>query len=548
MLQTVRNAEIFSCLSRRELSREGGPFRLQAMRLVRCFVLSVVLFAIAAVVDLARCDPATASENRVALLVGNSNYKNAPRLSTPVNDAEDIATALSSLGFDVILRKNTSIEDLRLALLTFSEKSAKADISIVYFAGYSVSAGLDGYLIPVDAELTAASSFRSEAIPLRVAMLGVARARSIGLLILDSLRGNPFAAKLESQQDNGELDAPSGRIDAFRNVLVFFATEPSKMAEESGGRNSPLAAALLKYLPAPDLEISFLFRNVRDEVRKSTAQKQTPYMYGQLSSEMIFLNAAPVAKQSLLAVPPADPSAVQPCDELAAAPEDTKRGSAVKGVKLENIKTGDALAACSDAAKKFPGVDRFHYQLGRAQFAAKDYPSALASYKRAFELGNTQALYALGAMYDYGTGVDRDSSRARFYYEIAAEMKYSPAIVSLGIQLERGVGAPKDLTKAYSFYQRAADLGDSRAINKMGVFAEKGLGVEKNAKQARGLYERSAAMGDDEAMVNLARCYANGIGGRKDVGEARLWLEKAALAGSTEAKQILASLEKAQRK
>ena len=232
---------------------------------------------------------------------------------------------------------------------------------------------------------------------------------------------------------------------------------------------------------------------------------------------------------------------------LAAAPEDLKRGLGVRGVKLEEIKSADAVRACSEATRQFPGVDRFHYQLGRSLFAAQDYPSALASYKKAFELGNTRALYALGAMYDNGNGVDKDPARARFYYEIAAEMKFAPAILSLGLQQERGLGVAKDIGKAYALYQRAADLGDARAMNRMGELTEKGQGAAPNARQARTLYEKSAAMGDQDAMVNLARCYANGIGGRKDIAEARRLLEKAAQAGRRK-QSILASVGSAKRK
>jgi tetratricopeptide (TPR) repeat protein len=503
--------------------------------------LRSLAFAIAAVLPLAFGGAATASENRVALVIGNSSYQNAPRLATPVNDAEDIATALGGLGFDVILRRDATGDELRQAFHDFSGKFAKADIAIVYFAGYSVNSGIEGFLIPVDARLATSSAFRTEAIPLRAATLQVAGARQLGLVILDALRKNPFPAKLE-RQDNRDVDVPSsGTSDASRNVLVFFASDPTKTSEEGQGRNSPLAAALLKYLPEPDLEISFLFRNVRDDVRGSTRQKQTPYMYGQLSRDKIFLNAV---KQAALQPPPADPSAAQPCDQLASAPEDSKRSLGVKGVKLEDIKPAAAVSACSEAVRQFPGVDRFHYQLGRSLYAAQDYPSALASYKKAFELGNTRALYALGAMYDNGEGVDKDPARARFYYEIAAEMKFAPAILSLGLQQERGLGVARDVAKAYALYQRAADLGDARAMSRMGELTEKGLGVAPDAKKARALYEKSAALGDTEAMVNLARCSANGIGGRKDVPQARRLLEKAAQAGSKEAKAILASVAK----
>ncbi|HKS18069.1 MAG TPA: caspase family protein [Bradyrhizobium sp.] len=490
---------------------------------------------------------AEAAENRIALLIGNSNYKHAPRLATPINDAEDIAATLSGLGFDTVLKRDAGAEELRQALADFAEKSAKADIAIVYFAGYSVNAGVDGYLIPVEAQLATSAAFRTEAIPLRAVTFGVARARSLGLVILDALRGNPFPAKLERQESqHREPNAAAGSAEGFRNVLVFFAAEPSRTSEEGSGRNSPMAAALTKYLAEPDLEISFLFRNVRDDVRQTTRQKQTPYMYGQLSRDKIFLNAV---KQAALAAPAqADASAVNRCDELASAPEDARRSLGIKGVGLADIQAGEAQAACAEATRQFPGTDRFHYQMGRALFAARDYPAALDSYKRAFELGNTRALYALGGMYDNGNGVDKDPARARFYYEIAAEMKFAPAIVSLGVQQERGLGGTSDPAKAYSLYQKAADLGDARAITRMGVLTEKGLGVQRDAKKARALYEKSAAMGDEEAMVYLARCYANGIGGRKDVGEAKRLLNKAAQAGSAEAKKILADVESARKK
>lgn len=494
-----------------------------------------MLFAAAALFLLVWSNDAGALEGRVALVVGNTNYSNAPRLLTPVDDADDIAATLTDLGFDVMLRKDAGIEDMRRALQEFTQKSAKADISIVYFAGYGIFSGIDGYLVPIDAQLSASSAFRSEAVALRAATLAVARAQSLGLVILDALRGNPYLAKLERQDAPGEADAAAATIEGFRNVVVYFAADPGKSAEPGNGRNSPLATALLKHLPAPDVEINFLFRNVRDEVRKSTQQKQTPYTYGQLSKRKIFLNPVAQPKQMALAAHTPDPKAAHPCDRVASLPADSAEAAR-------------AVADCTEAAKQFPGVDRFQYLLGRALFAARDYPAALASYKKAYELGNTQALYALAAMYDEGMGVGKDPVRARFYYEIAAEKKFAPAIVNLGIQNERGIGGAIDYNKAYSLYGRAADLGDARAITKMGLFAENGQGVAKNPKQARALYEKSAAMGDHEGMINLARCVANGIGGKKDVAEARRLLEKAALAGSAEAKRILASVDGAKRK
>ena len=477
---------------------------------------------------------ANASSSRIALVVGNASYANAPQLGSPVNDAEDIAAALAGLGFDVDLRKNASIGDLRAGLGTFAEKSAGADIAVFYFAGYSAAAGVGGYLIPVDAHLATPQSASAETVPLAAVTAAAARARRLGLVILDAMRENPFPATPDGRR-NGASVASAARAP-IRNTLMFFPAEPGRTAEEGEGRNSPFAAALLKYLPQADLEINFMFRNVRDDVRLATRRKQTPYMYGQLSKERIYLN--PVKQ-----VAHGDPAVMQRCDNSVAGLAEARAISADQSEARENPMAVAAVAACSDAVKLSPGADRLHYQLGRSLHAARDYAGAMASYKAASELGNARALYELGLLYESGNGVEKDPARARFYYELAAEKKIAPALVSLGLQQERGIGTASDPAKAFALYQRAAELGDATALNRMGELAEKGLGTRQNLRSARAFYQKSAAMGELEAMVNLARCYANGIGGGRDLVEARRLLAKAAQAGSADARRILAHVD-----
>jgi len=85
---------------------------------MRRFLRSVI-FAFAATVLLLSGYPAGANERRVALVVGNANYANAPRLATSINDAEDIAEALTHLGFDIVLRRDATAADLRSAIEEF---------------------------------------------------------------------------------------------------------------------------------------------------------------------------------------------------------------------------------------------------------------------------------------------------------------------------------------------------------------------------------------------------------------------------------------------
>ena len=458
-------------------------------------------------------------------MVGNFAYSNAPPLVTPGNDAEDIAGALERLGFDVDLRKNVSGQDLAAALQELSKKSAVSDISVVYFSGYGMSVKASDFLIPVDA---ASTSPLHGAVSIRTVVPAVAGVRKLGLIILDAQRGNPFSGVGEGA-DGHDTRAGAGGGGHVQHVLMFFAAGPGKVSEEGHGRNSPLAAGLLKFLDVPELEINFLLRKVRDEVRNATQQKQTPYMYGELAGERIFLNAVK--------------SMALPCDRLAAERGGVGEEGAAFGVALGDIKVNDAVAACSDATSRFPGVSRFHYQLGRAYRAAKDYTSALASYQKAFRLGDAPATYALGLMYQEGDGVGKDPALARFYLELASEMKFTSAFVSLGLQYELGVGGARDAGKAFELYERASDAGDASGSNKMAELLEKGVGHKRDLKGARALYEKGAAMGSQDAVINLARCHANGIGGRKDVAEARRLLERAAESGNSAAKSILSSLK-----
>lgn len=477
---------------------------------------------------------------RVALVIGNANYANAPALGTPANDAADIAAALSRAGFAVTLQIDAKAKDLKNAFKVFAAKSAKAELAIVYFAGYGVGAGTSGLLLPVDAPLTDSADPNVEWPSIPAAVASVARTAGLGVIILDAQREHPFEI-----QAGKAIAAAAGKSP---NVLLFFSSAPGRPMMEASGRNSHLANALLKFIPEPDLDLNFLLRNVRDDVRSATGQQQTPFMYGQLSTKKIFLNPHATNQAKAPALAPADPNDVTACDRLAAAPDDPARSPTLKGVEIASINPPGAIAACRDAAALYPGVDRFHYQLGRALYAGKDYPAAIESYRRATELNNVRALFALSAMYEDGVGVPKDPGRARFLLELAANRNFAPAISRLGIQQERGIGGPADAGNAFGLYRRAADIGDVQAWNRLGQLTERGLGTAKDLPSARQFYETGAAKGDAEAMLNLARFYANGIGGPQDIPGSKKWLAKSAAAGNAEASRVLASIGGSKRK
>ena len=261
--------------------------------------------------------PAMAEGKRVALVIGNSAYKNVPILPNPANDAGDVAAALKRLGFAVNLITNASFDEMRRGLIGLGRDAAGADMAAVYFAGHGMEISGENWLIPVDAELKRDTDAENEAVSLRSVMLQVANTASLGLVILDACRNNPFAVKMQrSLALRAATRDGLGRIEPVGNVLVAYAARDGTTALDGDGRNSPFATALLHNIEIPGVEVTFMFRNVRDDVMEATRNEQQPFVYGSLSRRAIYLSGPPSSadqagtKQANTAPPPPPSPAV----------------------------------------------------------------------------------------------------------------------------------------------------------------------------------------------------------------------------------------------
>jgi uncharacterized caspase-like protein len=286
-------------------------------------LLAVAALALAALATLAA--PAQADGKRVALIIGNSAYRNVPALPNPANDASDIAAAFRRLGFAVTLVQNGSFDDMRRGLLAFGQEAAGADMAAVYFAGHGMEMNGENWLVPVDAVLKRETDAENEAISLRSVMMQVSNTTSLGLVVLDACRNNPFIAKMQRTLANRAISGGLGRIEPVGNVLVAYAARDGTTALDGDGRNSPFTTALLHNIETPGVEVTFMFRNVRDDVMEATRNEQQPFVYGSLSRKAIYLAGQPPAgdqqpsQQANLApvtpvtpVAPAAPSLIDP--------------------------------------------------------------------------------------------------------------------------------------------------------------------------------------------------------------------------------------------
>lgn len=202
---------------------------------------------------------------------------------------------------------------MRRSLIALGRDAAGADMAAVYFAGHGMEINGENWLIPIDAELKRDTDGANEAINLQSVMLQVSNTTSLGLVILDACRNNPFAARMKrSIATRAATMSGLGRIEPVGNVLVAYAARDGTTALDGDARNSPFAAALLRNIEAPGVEVTFMFRTVRDDVMEATRNEQQPFVYGSLSRKAIYLAGLPLAGSEQAAPPSPLPAVTSP--------------------------------------------------------------------------------------------------------------------------------------------------------------------------------------------------------------------------------------------
>jgi tetratricopeptide (TPR) repeat protein len=228
-------------------------------------------------------------ETRVALVIGNSTYTGVAPLRNPVNDANAVAAKLREVGFTkVTVVSNVSREAMIKALAAFSREAERADWAVVYYAGHGMQIGGVNWLIPTDAALKADRDVQFQAISVEQVVASVEGAKRLRLVVLDACRDNPFAAQMKVVAGQTRaIGRGLARIEPS-STLVAFAAKDGQTALDGDGANSPFAAALVKHLATPGLELNRLFRRVAAEVLRSTGNSQEPLTYGRLPDEDLF--------------------------------------------------------------------------------------------------------------------------------------------------------------------------------------------------------------------------------------------------------------------
>jgi Caspase domain len=237
------------------------------------------------------------AEKRVALVIGNSAYQHVRKLPNPANDADSVSATLKGAGFDVVdLQHDLGVAEMRKVLRDFSDKTFDADFAVVYFAGHGIELDGTNYVIPVDAALKRDIDAYDQAISLDRILAMIEPARQLRLVILDACRNNPFAGSMARTVGSRAVGSGLAKVEPTGpNTLVAFAAKAGSTALDGNSKHSPFTAALIKHIATPGLDLRKAFGYIRDDVLKSTGNRQEPFVYGSLGGDDVALVPAKVA-------------------------------------------------------------------------------------------------------------------------------------------------------------------------------------------------------------------------------------------------------------
>lgn len=231
-------------------------------------------------------------EQRVALVIGNANYRNAPQLANPDDDAQSIAQFLNSAGFEVVAATDLTQDDMLRVVQDFSAKVASRGpntVAMVYYAGHGVQLAGENYLVPVDAKVSSPTELVNNSVRLVDVMSTLETIPSrMRIVILDACRNNPFPEVNDAGRGLAIVDAPNGSI-------VGYSTAPGTEALDGTDGHSPYTQAFLKVAREPNVPIEQLFKRVRLQVNQTTSGAQIPWESSSLTSDFTFFGDTAVA-------------------------------------------------------------------------------------------------------------------------------------------------------------------------------------------------------------------------------------------------------------
>ncbi len=438
------------------------------------------------------CGTAPLHGERVALLIGNGAYNDWewPSLKNAVNDIDYVCEAFARAGISPRIVRNADMPALDAALTSFAAEAKGAKSVIIYYAGHGFEYGGRNWLVPMEAPpATRRADIEKRYLSIEQAVKRVVPPGAFTLLFVDACRTAEPVVRIEDVDvaAGDAASAPLGLLDIGQGA-VFYSTAKGRPALDFapvGSSVSPFAAAVVKELGIPGLEISDYFKIVSREVYKRTygmeLGPQQPFHYGSWFDDYYL-----VAPPELLAAAPAKPASAVAVIPLP-SPRPTAsvaRGAAadpLADISLDRLAIEDEPVLIADVLSRHPAADLIGLADG----------------------GHPLAQQLAGYMFSLGIGVKKDLPRARTYLEASAAQGFPAGQQELAYLLLANDPSPADVKRAYDLYVAASSAGFSKAKTHLAYRLTAGTFGPADFVRSQALYAEAAEKGHPAAIFAL---------------------------------------------
>ncbi|PUE32734.1 hypothetical protein B9Z35_04160 [Limnohabitans sp. Jir61] len=249
--------------------------------LVRLAFLLVVFLV---TVSIANYTQAQLEEDRVAFVIGNSDYVGSAKLANPTNDSSAISDELKKLGFETYLFQNLKVEDVSALKQQLEARLKRNSRLIFYYAGHGVQLESKNYLLPINASFKNPDTLANQSLYLGDILQAIQKSRPrLSVVVLDACRDNPFGSDKSGSSSKGGL----ARVDPPASTVIFYATRPGGTASDGEDKNGLFTKSLLAELKKPEVTLEVIFRRVSTSVYEISKGDQEPWIEGVIREEFV---------------------------------------------------------------------------------------------------------------------------------------------------------------------------------------------------------------------------------------------------------------------
>ncbi len=235
------------------------------------FILSLLILSIWAAPTLKTMK----KENRVAIVIGNSNYDDH-ELPTASNNARNMKKFLEKNGFYVYYGENLDKRNFVRLLRKFNKRLRPNDIGLVYYSGHSVQTKGKNYLVTIDNGILDETMIVRKSVSLNSIYSSMAESYNrLNIVILDTAFDTPFGTLFKPKKEG------LAAIKSTKAQVTFMTSRPNTNSNSTTFTNDFLTAAKEKGLELTALKakLTELRQTHRQRNPQITIARNQPFYF-----------------------------------------------------------------------------------------------------------------------------------------------------------------------------------------------------------------------------------------------------------------------------